>query len=211
MPTAVITDNSSGATYAGVEDSDLLEDIPTLNEGTNTVLNIWQPGGSRRRSCIRFTGLSNITGPVTVSSATLSIYSPTDESLGVFDGYRLLRAWTESGSSWNEYAASTSWTTAGGSSSGNDIASSTTFAGVAGSTGYMDISTAQLAADVQDMINNPSTNNGWVIWHVAGADTIAQFISSEGTDGQRPKLSVTYTTANQVGPIYYQRKVFFPV
>lgn len=195
MPTVIISDNTTGADFSGSEDSDINESLPNFNEGGNSTLNTWQDTGSsnERKSLIRFTGLTNITGPVTVSSATLSVYATGDDTASTFNVYRVLRAWTEANSTWNNYTTSTAWATAGANSSGTDIASSATATAVTGgNAAYVDISTAQLAADVEDMINNGG-NNGWILVWNSGSDSQFVHRSSEGTDGQRPKLSVTYT------------------
>jgi len=117
---------------------------------------------------------------------------------------RILRNWSESQSTWNIYSTGNNWTTAGGTSDGNDRSSTTTATKQifnSDNGNYVQFTSAQLAADVQDMINTPANNFGWHIERTDGSNdaTYMGYTSSEGTDGQRPYLSVTYTAGGGGG------------
>ncbi len=80
----------------------------------------------------------------------------------------------------------TSWTTAGGDFSAT-VSASTSVAGIAS---YTWPSTAQLVADVQNMLDDPSNNFGWIlIGNEASTVTAKRFSSREGTTP--PILTVT--------------------
>lgn len=90
----------------------------------------------------------------------------------------------------HRFFPSTNWTTAGGDFNPTPSASTNV-----GAIGIYTWTSAQLAADVQNWLNNPATNFGWII---LGNETIIhtakRFNSREHpTVALRPQLSVTYT------------------
>jgi hypothetical protein len=194
MPTVIITNNTTGGDFTGTEDCTIASNLATTNDNTND-LSI-RDSGPVRRVLVRFTGLSNITGPVTVSSVTLSLYltgssSASGRSVRI---YKCLRPWTEGGVTYNAYDGSNSWGVAGATDAADrgsvlaDINTPETPTGL-----YIDYTDAALNAVVEDWINNGS-NNGFILDAI---DSFADwsFRRREGTDAQRPKLSVTYTSA----------------
>ena len=73
MSTALIGDNSTDD-YAGTEDAMIASVNPTYNYGAGNTLFIYEETGDIIHSLLKFSGLSNISSPVTVSSASLYIY-----------------------------------------------------------------------------------------------------------------------------------------
>jgi Disaggregatase related repeat len=197
MPTVTIGDNTTD-TFAGTEDAMIVQGSPTSNEGTNVDLEIGKYGaGDHRHALIKFSGLSNISGPVTVSSATLFLYFATGTgSARTYGARRLLRNWVEAQATWNIYSTGNNWTTAGGLSDGNDRIASETGTGVMGVTVDQYYSITGLAADVEGWINGTFSNFGWHISRSdAGNDSETQhFWASEySNDTRRPYLQVVYT------------------
>ncbi len=88
------------------------------------------------------------------------------------------------------------WTSAGGDFFSTASASQTV--GVTGS--YTWGSTSQMVADVQNWLDNPSNNFGWiVVGNETGTKTTKRFDSKENsTASNRPVLNITYSTATLV-------------
>lgn len=203
MPTVVISNNSSGADFSGNESTWMQEDQPLFVHGTDGGLEAHRYGsGGHRHSCIKFSGLSNIPGGSTITAVTLDLYiggganSGTDASYQ--DGlYPLLRNWVEADVSWNIYSGANAWDTPGGTGAADS--SSTADAQLVigtSASGYVQFaSTAALVASVQAIVNG-GNNYGWLLRKDGGGTNDASyraFQSDNGTDGQRPKLTVTYT------------------
>lgn len=202
--TTVTIGDNTGNTYSGTDDAHIRSDSTTTNYGTNGSLEVTKYAvGNHVSALVKFSGLSNIVGPVTVSSATLYLYytGPTSGSdTHTIDVHRVLRAWVEAQATWNIYSTGNSWTTAGALSDGNDrVATVSASFALIGNTSpsYVAYTGAQLATDVENIINGSNANNGWVFERSdAGDDTNYRiFASSEGSDGQRPYLDITYTVA----------------
>lgn len=197
MPTVVISRNT-GADFSGVEDTFLEEVNPTTNRGSATFGETTKyDTGNHQHALLAFSGLANITGPVTVTAVTLELWQ-NSEFAGphTISARRMLVSWTEAGATWNTRNGSTGWTAVGALGNGSDRSSTVSDAQSIGTaTGqYYAWSSAQLIADVEDMINN-GANHGWHFERTDGADDFGfnVWASSEGTDGQRPRLTVTYS------------------
>lgn len=197
-PISVTIGNNTGNTFSGTEDAKLIQTSPTTNFGTNVQLEATKFGvGDHGNSVIRFPGLSSISGPVTVTAATLFLYQESGSGTYSVDLRRLLLAWIVSQVTWNNYITSTAWTTAGGEGSGTDIAAAVSATlNFDNSVGYKGFSAAQLRADIQNIINGVNPNNGWLVTRSdAGEDSLFKVLtSSEGTDTNRPYLALTYTS-----------------
>lgn len=215
MPTVVIG-NNTGDDYSGVDDAQIKESRATNNYGGSGTYEITKYASSdHTHTLIRFSGLSSISGTVSVSSATL--YQRLYYQDGSSDAYTitlrlLLRDWVEGiqagndrsndspySCCWNEYGSGNSWATAGGLSNGTDRSS--TSSGDFAATGeyeYQSFTSSQFTTDVENIINESISNHGW---HQERTDAqndrrYKTFVSSEGADGQRPYLSVTYTESS---------------
>jgi hypothetical protein len=156
---------------------------------------------------LKFTGLSNITGPVTVSSVTLGLQRSAGVS-EVKDIRRLLRNWVEAQATGNNYSTGNAWTTVGGVGDATDrVAAASAQINVNSGGVYVTVvDTGDLAKDVENWINGVTSNYGWHLErNGAGNDssTGTDIITSEGTDGKRPYLSVTWEAASGAGvPVF---------
>jgi hypothetical protein len=225
MPTVAIGDNT-GDDYSGTEDARLWEGgYANYNTGALDVTAIYKYSSENNATHLqKFSGLSNISSGVMVSSASFSIYR-NDGNVGdrTITARRLLVNWVEGTGQWtnrtaddpdsccwNEYGSGNAWATAGGLSNGNDRSStvSGTFA-TGGTNGYKTISTSQMASDVEGFINGTLNNYGWHFERTDGAndETTDQFVTSEGVDGQRPYLTVTYEEGGATGNTYYYQQM----
>lgn len=200
---------NSNCNYSGCEDGWFLSGNPTFNYGGSTIMQA--TGDTTQVGLIKFSGLSNIPTGATITAASLFLYDH-DSSGGdlVVTLRRLLRDWvvgtqngadrdndTPDSSCWNEYGSHNVWTTAGALSNGNDRSSTTTYtATLTTNTGWHELTSAQLIADVQNMVSTPANNFGW---HIDGTDgahsgnAIRFSTSQDGTATLRPYLVVTYT------------------
>lgn len=196
MPTVTIGDNT-GADHAGTEDTKLRSANPTTNFAS-VVLEVFSWAVSDDgTTVIRFTGLSNISGPVTVSAAEVRLYQTAHiNDPVVIDVHRLLRNWVEAEATADVFSTGNAWQTQLGVGA-NDISSTVSASlSVGATTGqYYVWSHANLAQDVQDMINGVVLNHGWLFKPdtFAHSTDFCEFTQSEGTDGQRPLLVFTYT------------------
>ena len=188
MPTVTIGQRAAN-TYSGTEDS-MLADFDV-----NTPYPSETGTGGDNPFLLRFTGLSNITGPVTVTDAFITINCISGVAgTDTVEVKRVLQNWVEAQTSWNNYATSTPWGTAGCLLEGTDrvAANSCTVSYDGGfNTGdYASTGNSTLISDVQGWIDNPSTNHGL---RLVGVAAEAWGLPANATDGNRPFLTVTYT------------------
>lgn len=91
----------------------------------------------------------------------------------------------------HRFSPSTFWTSPGGDFSGTISASQSV-----GSEGPYAWSSAQLIADVQNMLDAPAGNFGWVVMGPeSGAPTAKRFDSRENAPGVQPVLEIEYELA----------------
>lgn len=206
--TATIGDNT-GNTFSGTVDVTLKSNVPTTNLDLGA-LEVHKYGvGDHGNSLIKFTGLSNITGPVTVTSATLYVYPVAAASGGIdLAAHRLLRNWVEGEATWNVYSTGNNWGTPGGISAGIDIVGTASATASFDSTtlAYRSWSSAGLIADVEAWINGTASNYGWLIQRVGAGDDGSYhiFTDSEGADATRPYLDITYTSAGSSSAVRHR-------
>jgi len=204
MTTKIITNNTAGGDYSGTVDTNLNSFSPTSPNSSDIGIEMDNMGSAYPGvGLLKFTGLSNITGPVTVSAVTLSLYLYQENpSLWncTLNLRRMLRNWTNS-ATWNTYDGTNNWTTAGAQSDGNDRATpaSGSFPNWSPSSNgvYYDLTgSAGMIADVQGWINGTLNNYGWLMECTDGtnAQDYKRPQSADGTNGNRPKLSVTYSS-----------------
>ena len=211
MPTATIGDNT-GNTYSGTEDNTLAltlvgSDVSTINDGSGAMpLLVGAHADYIVRVLLKFSGLSSIPRPVSVSSATLYLYGACALGVGVdVSAHRVLRNWIEGtqawadrnndtppSSCWLEYGNNTSWTSDGCGGDGTDRdASAAGTVTITPVLQYHEISGPSFAELVQGWINGDYDNYG-ILLTTADNDLVL-ITASEGTDGQRPYLVVEYS------------------
>ena len=170
----------------------------------------------RRRAVIAF-DLSSIPAGSTVTSVTLTLrLSRTRAANETVTLHRLTADWGEGTSdstsggggqgatptagdaTWiHRFFSTLLWTTPGG----DFVATPSGFAVIGGQNGPYAWTGAGLTGDVQDWLNAPATNFGWLVkGNEAAQQTAMRFDSSEnGTLANRPVLSVTFTPPGNVG------------
>ncbi len=198
------------ATFAPSKDNTLVEDATgSLSNGAGTSLFAGQTSqGENLRAVIAF-DIQSIPSGSTITGVTLTLHAAQFHALSIpFVLHRLTKNWGEGTSStfqgpngsattndatWIHTFYNTQfWTTPGG----DFTATASATQNVAGAGFYTWGSTAGIVSDVQQWLDTPATNFGWIL--IGGEDslqTAKRFDSRENsTETNRPKLTVTYTT-----------------
>ena len=175
--------------------------------GTNT-----DPDNLRRRSLLHFDVAGNLPSGSTITNATLTLRvsrEPIVASASNSSLHRVTTDWGEGASvapgnggagttpetgdaTWDHtFFSSTSWSSSGGDFSVS--ASATQSVDDAGT--FPSWTSATVISDVQDMLDNPSNNFGWVlIIDEAGTLNARRFDSREATtSANRPSLTIEFT------------------
>jgi hypothetical protein len=213
------------ATLSASQDTTIYQDHTSYSDGQGPDMYVGKTGTKAsfflRRGLIEF-DLSSIPAGATITGASLSLtMTKSGPSSGTADPislYQVLAPWGEApppgsnapadggagvpaatnDATWTYRFFNTTqmWTTPGGDF--DAVASATKNVSVYGGTpiGYT-WAGAGLTGDVQEWVNNPSTNFGWIIrGDETKADDARRFESAESTLGggiYRPKLTVNYT------------------
>lgn len=176
------------AGYDAAHDARISAESPNANWGHAEL----KVGARQRVSSLISFDLSSIPTNATVVSATLSAYVYEREgsaSLGI-DIFAVARAWSESETTWDRATASERWGLPGGNHTLSDRASapsaSTTITGL----GWYSWSVRD---NVQHMVNQMSSNHGWLVRQSLELPGVISLRSSEyGMAAWRPKLVVVY-------------------
>lgn len=166
--------------------------------------------GQTRRGLIQF-DLSSIAPGSTVESVKLELYmdqSPNATARGI-SLHPILESWTEGSTdpgglqgqgaagsagdvTWSSRSLpSLAWTTPGGTYGSASASASVTGVGWYAWEATTSMNVAMLG-DIQDWIDTPGSNAGWLIVGVeTGTSTVKRFVSSEGDAAFAPKLTLT--------------------
>jgi hypothetical protein len=171
--------------------------------------------GFSRRGVIRFDIASNIPAGATITSVTLHLYMSRskDNNLDNTGLYQLTSSWGEGTSNaaaeegqgiastandatWiHRFYPGTPWTNAGG-----DYAASASAITAVGAIGFYSWSSVGMLADVQEWLDTPAANFGWI---AIGDETIKRSAKrfdsrTSAIASQRPQLTVEFTPAGTV-------------
>jgi len=195
-----------------VADTTLFSTYPDNNLGASTQLVAGSNASSQpRRALIRFDPTSQIPANAKIQSVALTMRVMTEPPNGgiasVFDLHRLLVDWGEgTGTSksgiqakngeatWNaRFYPATLWSQAGAAVSSDYSASVSASLFVGGLANYTFNSTSGLVADVQQWLNSPASNFGWILLSESEgtAYTVRRFASREDLQNS-PTLQVQY-------------------
>lgn len=162
-----------------------------------------------RRAVIQFDIAGNLPSNATITQVTLTLnMSRTQAGTETVDLHRLTTDWGEGSSNasgqegggtqstlndatWiHNFYSSSQWNTAGG-----DFTSTASASQSVGGIGNYTWSSGQLVTDVQDMLDNPNQNFGWVlIGNESTGSTTKRFDTKDHpTAANRPELEITYT------------------
>lgn len=183
------------------KDTYLNEAAATTNYGTATTMIIGAivaKAASRYNSLISF-DISNIPSGSTISAAKLTFNcTSVDFGGGFTDGTasRLIRSdWDPATATFNIYKTANNWTAGGAASNGNDYSSTNQVTWTApAAAGAFDITGLGVLA--QDAIDNRSGILILKLWRITAAASSDIFVSTsdDGTAGNRPKLTVDFTS-----------------
>lgn len=198
--TTVTIGGRTADTYPGFLDTEIQQSSPNATSGNaDRVRTSNAVSGQERKILLQVTGLSNISGPVTVSSARLSLFrinSVASPNRGV-RLVKILRAATESGASWNNYAAGLAWQTGGanGALDSEDTVLATGTIPFTGNQRFI-VEGAGLTALIQDVINGVQANP-WLMLEVDDPATVSGgdydvASTQRTTESQRPFLEIVY-------------------
>ena len=226
MPTVNIGDNTTGSPtmdYPGLEDNRLDTANVTFNNGTH-IRGYTGNQTSRIMKEIQRVDLSGLTASWTVTAASLHLYDTNwanrsaDCTINVYQISAANGDWiegttedaAEAGSPcWNYKAydatTPTSWAgSAGLATAGTDYVNTSLGSAIFtdGVSGYRTITFNSTGEGVVEGWLGDATNNGFLLLGSGANNNWTEWHSSQGTDGNRPYLSVTYTTAAG-NPWYY--------
>jgi len=160
--TTTVIGNNTGYTV-GIVETHLQQNTPTTNYGTGASYTVQAPSsGNIHRAVMKFTGLTSISGPVSVSSAVLTLRNrDAAASTRVMEVRRLLSAFDELQATWNNRLTGTPWATAG-VLGGADVDSTVIATGTMPTTSETDftVSGVGLLQYCQDVINGVITDYG---------------------------------------------------
>lgn len=188
-------------------DNRIQNNLPNNNYGTATVMASGETlsGATTYRALIKF-DLSSIPSNAVISTATFSLYDYFHDASNVRTArcYRILRDWTETGSTWNNWKSGNAWTTAGCGSAGNDYAS-----GDIGNLSY-DVAAAKwrdfpmTASGIEDFVNGTNPNYGWIVRMDTEVNDYHDHRTSDfGTASFRPKIEIVWVRRGGGSPYFF--------
>ena len=208
MATIIVSKNTTGTYantgYTGFVDTKLRGLNPTTNYSTDTTFatTSWDKSGGDVETTVLKADISSV-GAGTVSSAEIGFYLDNGnnvDSSGV-SLFALLVDFVETQATFNIRKTSNNWNTGGARGSGTDRQSTAfiTVSRPATSGAWIQFSGTAVDDMVQDWLDGTLTNNGFVA-ELQNHDidpffTYQSYISSEGTDGNRPYLKFDHTSS----------------
>jgi hypothetical protein len=172
-------------------DTEMRSAKATTNYGsaTTVTVNRNEPAGTGNDvyGLVKFP-LTNVPAGVTVTDVKLRL-NITKSSTQAYSAFALKRAWVEDQATWRIWKAGTKWQTAGATGT-NDRESTTLFTITPNATGVQTYNLGAAAgAKVQAWINNPATNNGFIL---ANSSNTEGFNFSSRETANSPALIITY-------------------
>jgi hypothetical protein len=179
--------------YTGTQDSYIAQGVPDTNYGPGNILLVDGNDGVGEvdLSTLVKWDVSTIPSEAIVDAAEFSV-NVINVSSQAYSVYALNQAWNESEVTWNQASNSAWWQIPGATGSG-DRSANPVGTLVATSTGTATVMlNAEGVSAVQNWVDNPSTNHGFIIANTDNADGIDLDSSESGISSNGPKLSVTY-------------------
>lgn len=177
---------------------------PTTNYGANIAFIIGDSGLDTDRGLIKW-DLSTIPTTAIVTDATLTL-TVNDGSAATngrtLRAFRVLRNWTEGGSTWNTYDGSNNWGTAGCDNTTSDREATDVGSVSVSATPSGTVALPLTASKVQEMINGTITNYGWLLKVDTENEDSTNYHSSQAASStNKPKLVINYTLPTAGGTI----------
>ena len=190
---------ASIVTNKPVQDATITEKTPDTADGTGVVITSGTCGSAcgvlSSRALLKFNLSNSIPSNAVITSAALTVkVVNAGATSSTFDLRKLLRDWNES-STWNtRLAPSTLWTVSGASApvDFSSVITQTNF--IPGVGTYTFASNSNMVADVQEWVNNPTNNFGWiVISESQGTGQTERKFSSREDSANAPTLVVQFS------------------
>jgi PKD repeat protein len=213
---AVAATTSAQILVLSPERDNTLYDVPGggVSNGAGEHLHTGRNGGGAARRAVLAFDLSAIPSGATVISAqlTMNLSRTRDGAMRATTLHRLLEDWGEAGSNsdrgegggapaqngdatWlHRFFPDQLWDSPGGTF----VAAPSATAQIGGPGPYVWDSTAQLVADVQAWVDEPTSNFGWIVIgdENSGPTTSNRFDSKDNAiQGSRPRLTLSYSTS----------------
>ncbi|NNE69456.1 MAG: DNRLRE domain-containing protein [Rhodothermales bacterium] len=181
------------ASYSGTRDTKIKSDDENRAFGGDDNIEV---DGSPDYGALLAWDISDVPAGATILSASikLSVFDPTNDT---YEVYALQRPWSESDATWREASNGVSWSQDGASGSG-DAGSQVLGLLRNSGTGEATIALNESGlAVVQNWIDNPGSNYGFLIEDYARGNDGIDFHSREASNSaQRPRLELEYTLAS---------------
>ncbi|MFN2427222.1 MAG: multicopper oxidase domain-containing protein [Candidatus Binatia bacterium] len=204
-------------TIAAIKDNTVFSESGSLSNGAGAYLFAGETNDSTlRRALVAFDVAAAIPAGSTISSATLTLFvSRTRTGNENVTLHRLLAPWGEGASNADDregtgavaQAGDATWTyrlypaTAWNSPGGDFAVSASATAVVGAANNFYTWTSAQMKADVQGWLAEPSNNHGWIV--IGNEDELKvakRFDSRENSSAStRPALTVTFTPLTSTG------------
>jgi len=181
--------------YAGTRDTHIKGGTTsTQNKNFNTATNVEICGSPDTAALLKW-DLSAIPAGSTVQSVTLNLYI-TDASTQSFPLYDLKCDWVENGATWKAFATGSNWLVAGAAGALDRGATSLAALKVTPTGSQTTTLNAAGIAAVQNWINAPAANFGFIAQNYTASTDAAKFSPrSHATVTRRPKITVIYLPA----------------
>jgi len=160
-------------------------------------------GGALNRALIRFRIAESLPAGAIVQDARLSLnitHQPITPESSNFELHRMLIAWEELEATWNIARADSPWSAPGGVA-GADFSATASSSQFVGTTPGL-VSFANLGREVQDWLDHPDSNFGWIILTDAEDTrfTARRINSREGSPS--PTLEINFTLPLRINSIF---------
>ncbi len=178
-----------GNGYTGTRDTYITAGSATKNQGTKKSITL--DGSPDIAGLLRW-DISTLPQGAVIQAVTITL-NVTSSSKQSYQLYELKQNWTEPGATFRKFSAASNWGTVGANGAADR---GTTVLGTLTATSKGKVTVTLNAAGiavVQNWINNPGSNFGFIFQNYANSNTALKFDSREATNAaNRPKLSVTY-------------------
>jgi len=199
MPIVTISDGTAvgGTVFAGVTDAEIVSAAPNTHSSTAGFLAVkyWTPS-DLGNAVMQFPGLSNITGPVTVTSAVLGLrVNSTTSFADPISVHQLKLPVSMTQVTWNERQTGVAWPNGGNDASVIEAAAASVATGTGTAGTFVQFTGAGLSALVQGWINGTIPNNGLLLTRLNTTPNSRETgfnSSNNNTINTRPYLTVTY-------------------
>ena len=185
------------ATYSGTRDTKIRSDAQSTSYGAATGLEV---DGSPDYGALLRWDLSSIPAGSEIVGASISLHG-TNGSRDSFFLFEVFRKWSEGASTWLSYATGQPWETPGARGS---IDRGGTVLGSLHAPGAVPVTIALNESALETIsrwINDPGSNNGFILENYDGAGDGFDFYSREYVSAlRRPSLTVTYRAPDPGAP-----------